>query len=244
MPKLPSWLVNTMEKVISNKIYAVEVVETKMLSSNLKCITFKGDFFDAKFVPGNEVLFRVNANEYRHYTLSAFDREKDTCEVIFYLNQQGPGYNFAANIQNGDHLKLIADRARVKYNEASNQHFFFGDETSMGLYESLGKKAVDEDVEYFGVLELQEENFDSVEHINLLIDVVPSDLSAPAKNAITWMDNMHPMCWEMWQNATFYLTGRAKSVQQFKKYLKQRGVRFSQIITMPYWEIGKVGGGA
>jgi len=244
MPKLPSWLVNTMEKVISNKIYAVEVLETKMLSSNLKCITFKGDFFDAKFIPGNEVLFRVNANEYRHYTLSAFDHENDTCEVIFYLNQQGPGFNFAANIQKGDHLKLIADRARVKYNEASNQHFFFGDETSMGLYESLEKKALDEEVEYFGVLELQEENFDSVDHINLLIDVVPSDLSAPAQNAITWMDNMHPMCWEMWQNATFYLTGRAKSVQQFKKYLKQRGVRFSQMITMPYWEIGKVGGGA
>jgi hypothetical protein len=61
MPKLPSWLANTMEKVISNKIYQVEVVETKMLSSNLKCVTFKGDFFDAKFIPGMEVLFRVNA---------------------------------------------------------------------------------------------------------------------------------------------------------------------------------------
>ena len=244
MPKLPSWLVNTMEKVISNKIYAVEAIETKMLSSNLKCITFKGDFFDAKFIPGNEVLFRVNANEYRHYTLSAFDKEQDTCEVIFYLNKQGPGYNFAANIQKGDSLKLIVDRARVKYNAESNQHFFFGDETSMGLYESLGKKAIDEDVEYFGVLELQEENFDSVDHINLLIDVVPSDLSSPAKNAINWMENMHPMCWEMWQNATFYLTGRAKSVQQFKKYLKQRGVSFNQMITMPYWELGKVGGGA
>ncbi|RQO78684.1 hypothetical protein DBR40_07030 [Pedobacter sp. KBW01] len=244
MPKLPSWLANTMEKVISNKIYQAEVVEIKMLSSNLKCVTFEGEFFDAKFIPGNEVLLRVNANEYRHYTLSGFDERNGTCEVIFYLNRQGPGHSLAVNIQKGDILKLIVDRARVKYNEASNQHFFFGDETSLGLYESLGKKAADEDVEYFGILELQEENFDSVDHINLLIDVVPSDLNAPAKNAINWMDNMHPLCWEMWQDATFYLTGRAKSVQQFKKYLKQRGVRFSQMITMPYWEIGKVGGGA
>ncbi|GGH13102.1 siderophore-interacting protein [Pedobacter zeae] len=244
MPKSPSWLNNTTETEVSNKTFHVEVAEIKMLSSNLKCVTFKGDFFDAGFIPGNVVLFKVSANDYRHYTLSAFDQEKDTCKVIFYLNQQGPGYNFAVNIQNGDRLELIADCARVKYNEASNQHFFFGDETSMGLYESLGKKAVDEEVEYFGILELQEENFDSVNHLNLLIDVVPSDLSAPAKNAITWMDNMHPLCWNMWQNATFYLTGRSKSVQQFKKYLKQRGVRFSQLVTMPYWELGKVGGGA
>lgn len=243
MPKLPSWLANTMEKVISNKIYQVEVVETKMLSSNLKCITFKGDFFDAKFIPGNEVLLRVNANEYRHYTLSSYDEANETCEVIFYLNRQGPGHILAVNIQKGDHLKLIVDRARVKYNEASNQHFFFGDETSLGLYESLGKKVLDEDVEYFGVLELQEENLNSVEHLKLLIDTVPSDVNAPAQNAITWMDNMHPLCWEMWQNATFYLTGRAKSIQQFKRYLKQRGVSFRQIVTMPYWEIGKVGGG-
>lgn len=243
MPKLPSWLANTMEKVISNKIYQVEVIETKMLSSNLKCVTFKGDFFDAKFIPGNEVLLRVNANEYRHYTLSGFDEAHETCEVIFYLNRQGPGHHLAVNIQKGDQLKLIVDRAKVKYNQASNQHFFFGDETSLGLYESLGKKVIDEDLEYFGVLELQEENLNSVEHLKLLIDAVPSDLNAPAKNAITWMDNMHPLCWEMWQNATFYLTGRAKSVQQFKRYLKQRGVSFRQIITMPYWEMGKVGGG-
>ena len=243
MPKLPSWLANTMEKVISNKIYQVEVVETKMLSSNLKCVTFKGDFFDAKFIPGNEVLLRVNANEYRHYTLSGFDEAHETCEVIFYLNRQGPGHHLAVNIQKGDHLKLIVDRAKVKYNQASNQHFFFGDETSLGLYESLGKKVIGEDLEYFGVLELQEENLNSVEHLKLLIDAVPSDLNAPAENAITWMENMHPLCWEMWQNATFYLTGRAKSIQQFKRYLKHRGVSFRQIITMPYWEIGKVGGG-
>jgi len=243
MPKLPSWLANTMEKVISNKIYQVEVVETKMLSNNLKCVTFKGNFSDARFVPGNEVLFRVNANEYRHYTLSGFDEANETCEVIFYLNNQGPGHSLAVNIQKGDHLKLIVDRAKVKYNEEANQHFFFGDETSLGLYESLGKKVMAEDVEYFGVLELQEENLNSVAQLKLLIDTVPADANAPAKNAINWMENMHPICWEMWQNATFYLTGRAKSVQEFKKYLKQRGVSFKQIITMPYWEIGKVGGG-
>jgi len=243
MPKLPSWLANTMEKVISNKIYQVEVVETKMLSSNVKSVTFKGDFLGAKFVPGNEVLFRVNANEYRHYTLSGFDDVRETCEVIFYLNRKGPGNGFAVNMQKGDLFRLIVDSAKVKYNEEASQHFFFGDETSLGLYESLGKKVIEQDVEYFGILELQEENLSSVEQLKLLIDTVPSDINAPAKNAINWMENMHPMCWEMWQNATFYLTGRAKSVQEFKKYLKHRGVSFKQIITLPYWEIGKVGGG-
>ncbi|WP_157255505.1 hypothetical protein [Pedobacter sp. Leaf216] len=243
MPKIPSWLANTMEKVISNKIYQVEVVGINMLNSNLKCVTFKGDFFDANFMPGNEVLFRVNANEYRHYTLSGFDEANETCEVIFYLNKQGPGHSLAVNIKKGDQLKLIADGAKVKYDEEANQHFFFGDETSLGLYESFGKKVMHEDVEYFGVLELMEENLSAVNQLKLLIDTVPADVNSPAKNAINWMDNMHPICWEMWRNATFYLTGRAKSVQAFKKYLKQKGVSFRQIITAPYWEMGKIGGG-
>lgn len=243
MPKLPSWLANTVEKIISNKIYAVEVLETQMLSNNIKSVTFKGDFLEANFIPGNEVLFRVNSNEYRHYTLSDYDKNEDTCKVIFYLNRQGPGNNWAVNIQKGDQLKMIVDKAKVKYNFESNQHFFFGDETSMGLYESLGKMALELDDEYFGILEVREENFPAVDGIKLLIDAVPSLENAPAENAVIWMENMHPKCWEMWKDATFYLTGRAKSVQRFKKYLKQKGVGFRQIITMPYWEIGKVGGG-
>ena len=242
MPKLPSWLANTVEKLISNKIVQVEVLEAKMLSHNIKSVTFKGDFYETEFIPGMEILFRVNANEYRHYTVSRFNREDQTCEVIFYLNRRGPGNAFAENIQCGDQLKLIIDKARVKYNNGSSQHFFFGDETSIGLYESLGKKAVEMDEEYFGILELDEENFEALNCIKLLIDAVPVDKNTPAERAIQWMENMHPKCWEMWQYATFYLTGRAKSVQQFKKYLKQRGVGFNQIITMPYWEIGKIGG--
>jgi len=242
MPKLPSWLANTVEKLISNKIYEVSVAETKMLSNDIKLVTFKGDFFDVSFTPGLEILFRVNANEYRHYTVSRFNREAQTFEVIFYLNRQGPGNVFATQIRTGDQLRLIVDQAHVGYKDGCNQHFFFGDETSIGLYESFAERAVDRDEEYFGILELDEHNFEALDRLKLLIDAVEVNKSFPAEKAIHWMENMHPKCWEMWKYATFYLTGRAKSVKQFKKYLKQRGVSFKQIITMPYWEVGKVGG--
>lgn len=85
------------------------------------------------------MLLRVNANEYRHYTLSGFDEAHETCEVIFTWTGKGPTSS-GCKYPKGDRLKLIVDRAKVKYNEASNQHFFFGDETSLGLYESLGKR--------------------------------------------------------------------------------------------------------
>jgi len=242
MPKLPSWLANTMEKMISNKIFEVEVADTRMLSNNIKEIILRGNFLDLDFIPGKEVLFRINSNEYRHYTLSDFDQEAGTCQIIFFLNRKGPGSSWAANIEMGNQLKFIADQAKVKYNFDSNQHFFFGDETSIGLYESFGKTAQGLDHECFGILEMNEENDQALANIDLLIDVVPSDLTSPAGNAIEWMENMHPKCWEMWENASFYLTGRGKSVQRFKKYLKERGVSYKQIQTTCYWENGKTGG--
>ncbi|MCX2432133.1 siderophore-interacting protein [Pedobacter sp. GR22-10] len=242
MPKLPSWLADTMEKIISNKIFEVEVADTRMLSNNIKAITFKGDFLDMDFIPGKEVLFRVNANEYRHYTLSDFDQETGTCRIIFFLNRKGAGSNWAENIKMGDHVKLIADQAKVKYHFDSNQHFFFGDETSIGLYESFGKTAQDLAQEYFGILEMNEENDQALAQLGLLIDVVPSNMISPAEHAIEWMKNMHPKCWEMWKGASFYLTGRGKSVQKFKKYLKEMGVHHKQIQTTCYWENGKTGG--
>jgi NADPH-dependent ferric siderophore reductase len=236
MPKLPSWLANTMEKIISDKIYPVMVAETKMLSQNFKLVTFEGDFLDADFVPGNEILFRINANEYRHYTLAGFDRASQTCTVIFYLNRKGQGNNWIINLQKGDQVKLIEDNGKVKYNFSSNQHFFFGDETSLGLYEWFGKVASERDQEYFGILEMHEDNYQALDQVDLLIDTVTSEMLAPAENAIIWMENMHPKCWEMWQDASFYLTGRAKSVHRFKKYLRERGVNTRQIQTMAYWE--------
>ncbi|WP_316802474.1 siderophore-interacting protein [Pedobacter nototheniae] len=241
MPKIPTWLANAVEKFISDKIHLVEIVKTEMISQDIKQITFKGDFFTADFAPGQEALFRINEHEYRHYTLSAFDKENGTCEILFYLNGKGEGSAWAKNLKIGESLKLIADKGKIKYDYEANQHFFFGDETSIGLYEWFKNVSQNLDHEYFGILEMQEENEESLRRIKLLLDAVPASQEEPASNAINWMDNMHPKCWEMWKDAKFYLSGRSRSVQKFKKYLRQKGVATKQITSIPYWEIGVLG---
>lgn len=241
MPKLPSPLANAIEKEIS-KVYEVTVENTIMLSDHVKKVILKGDFPDLDFVCGNEALFKINANESRHYAITDFSRETNTCQVIFYLNGKGIGSSWAMNLQTGDCLKFITDHAQIKYDFNASQHFFFGDETSIGLYESFGKITKNLGNEYFGILEMKEENHPALENIRLLIDVVPADTLFPAENAIEWMENMHPKCWEMWKDANFYLTGRSKSLQRFKQYLLNRGVEAAQIQSACYWESGRTGG--
>ena len=238
MPNLSPWLANTLEKVILNKIHEVTVAETVMLSDHLKQVTFQATN-ELDLVPGNGILIEVNVTEYRYYTIADFNREANTCQVIFYLKPQGLGSAWAKSVRKGDGLKFIIDQAEIQYEYHANQHFFFGDETSLGLYESFVKTAKNLEHEYFGILEMKEENHTALKNIKLLIDAVPSEVMFPAENAIEWMENMHPKCWDMWKGAKFYLTGREKSVQRFKKYLKNKGVGYPQIQSTPYLENGK-----
>lgn len=240
MSNLSPWLANTLEKVILNKLHTVTVAETAKLSNHLTQITFQVSN-ELELIPGNGVLIQVGVAEYRYYTISAFNREANSCQIIFHLNPQGMGSAWAKHVQIGDRLEFLVDQAEIQYDVHVNQHFFFGDETSIGLYESFGTIAKNLGHEYFGILELKEENHCALKNIKLLIDAVSSEVLFPAESAIEWMENMHPKCWEMWKGAKFYLTGREKSVQRFKIYLKNKGVNSLQIRSSFYWEKGRTG---
>jgi hypothetical protein len=62
-----------------------------------------------------------------------------------------------------------------------------------------------------------------------LVDSVPELPQQPAKNAIDWMEDMHPNCWMAWKNATFYLSGGATLINNFRQYLLQKKVTSQQI---------------
>jgi len=235
MSKITGWLVDPIEKIINDNIHTARVVQIEMLGKNIKKVSFTSNIDMGVFHAGSEVIFKVNVEDYRQFSVAGFDREIRLFEVIFYLNGNGYGNEFAKRIQTNQEFEFAIDQAKVKFNAGGNQHFFFGDETSLGLYECFGKAAMQNGGEYFGILEVDDENAEAVDHLILRIDTVASNTHVPAQNSITWMNNMHPKCWEMWKNATFYLTGKSQSVQAFKQYLKAKNVGLNQIVSMPYW---------
>ncbi|WP_443945172.1 hypothetical protein ACJVDH_19985 [Pedobacter sp. AW1-32] len=235
MSKTTGWLVDPIEKIINDNIHTASVVQIEMLGKNIKRVSFKCDAENTAFQAGGEIIFKVSAEDYRQFSISDFNVEKNIFQVIFYLSGSGYGNEFAKRIDLGNSFDFVIDNAKVKFNTHNDQHFFFGDETSLGLYECFGKVAMQSGGEYFGILEVEEENADAVDHLVLRIDTVSTNSSMPAQNALTWMDNMHPKCWEMWKDAAFYLTGKSSSVKRFKQYLKGKGVGLNQIVSMPYW---------
>lgn len=241
MGRLPKWLGNTLESVFSQVNHSVAVAETVFIAEKLKLVTFIGNLSKVDFTPGQKLAFLIQNNEYRRYTPAAFDREQGTCQVLFYLHDKGPGSKWAENLQKGEEVKLSSPGDGIKYDKNSGLHFFFGDESALGLFNCLKKTVELNDKEYFGVLELSDENYLWPDKLHLLVESVPPSESDPAANAITWMENMHPACWNTWQKATFYLAGSGASIQNFKKYLQRKGVQSRQIRTTVYWSEGKSG---
>lgn len=119
--------------------------------------------------------------------------------------------------------------ARQLYNKQATHHFFVGDESAVELFNALKTIALQNDHEYFGVLELHPEYEAVLAMLKLLVDSVPEMPRQPALNAIQWMEDMHPNCWMAWQNATFYLSGGTTLTSRFQQYLLKKNIASWQI---------------
>lgn len=241
MVQVKKWLSSTAQAMLSPWIYAVTVTEIQMLSNELKLVHFTGGFQKAGFRPGQDVLIKTEEGLLRHYTLASFNEQEGICSIIFHLHGNGPGSNWASNLKTGDTVKFAAVKRRNGYDEEATHHFFFGDETAVGCFEWFKNIALQNDQEYFGILEMKDENEWALSQLKMLIETVEPIQQAPAANAIQWIKNMHPNCWNNWKKATFYLAGRAASIQAMRKYLRECGIPSGKIRCSAYWADGKTG---
>jgi len=129
----------------------------------------------------------------------------------------------------GDNELTQLIQARQLYNKQATHHFFVGDETTVELFNALKEMVLKDGHEYFGVLELHPEYETVLTMLKLLVDSVPELPDQPAQNAIQWMEDMHPNCWKAWQHATYYLSGGATLIKNFRQYLLQKQVTSKQI---------------
>lgn len=115
------------------------------------------------------------------------------------------------------------------YDGEATHHFFFGDETALGLFHTYKEIALESSHEYFGVLELEPQYEADLQVLKLLVDSVPPAGDNSARNAIHWMEDLHPNCWKAWHRATFYLSGDDNLVESFRDYLLKKAVAPRQI---------------
>jgi NADPH-dependent ferric siderophore reductase len=240
VPRVPKWVADAMESVFSGQIRKVEVTEISYLNPYLKKITFKGDFANVKFKSGQAIAIRVNETNFRNYTPSYWDSELGVFQVVFHLHGNGPGSTYISNLQLNDTIAIVLPRGFELYKEAHKYHFFFGDETAIGLFQSLQQVIEENGQDYIGILELNKETLNFKINTNTGLEIVPASADK-AQSAISLLEQLPDRVWALWKDAAFYLMGNGKSIQKFRDALKEKGVNIRNIKTQPYWMEGKFG---
>jgi NADPH-dependent ferric siderophore reductase len=217
------------------------VTYTEYIAPRLKRVRFEGDFLRMPFFPGHAIGFRVGRHDFRHYTPVFADGENGICEVLFYLHGHGPGSRWAASLNAGQHAWL-SGTSQTRLLTDNHYHFFFGDETSLGLFRHMKNVIDDRGDEYLGILELDKDALHWPEVVGLSVEtVIRSGEYPPASEAISCLQELDERLWRNWKHATFYLAGSSASVRAFRLALIIEGVNDRAIKSCPYWAEGKHG---
>lgn len=241
MPNVPKWVANQMENLLSSKYLDIEVTETIRYNPEIKKITFRAELNHIDFYPGSSMIFRAGDRELRHYTPSAFDREKGTFEILFHIHGNGPGSKLADRLLPGDRLKVSAPGGRRLYDEDKAFHFFFGDETSLSFYDALLREINKNNQRIRGIFELNEINGNIPEGLGYDVNTVIRTPDEPAREAISLLEGRITVQPELFKESVFYLTGNVASVQKLRTVLKKHGINSKNIKLQGYWAEGSVG---
>lgn len=240
MPKVPKWVADAMESVFSGLNRKVIVSEIIYLNPFLKKIVFKGDLQSVKFKTGQAIVIRVDDTNFRNYTPSYWNSEEGVFEVVVHLHGNGPGSSYISGLNLNDTISISLPRGFDFYRKEHDYHFFFGDETTIGLFESLKERVEENGQNYLGILELNKDTLNYELKTKCIFDTVVSS-SDKAQNAILLLNNLPDHVWKLWKDGAFYLIGNGRSIQNFRKALKEKGVNSKNIVTQPYWVEGKIG---
>lgn len=218
------------------KLPLAEVSALTAVTPSIKIIELKGDFKKLNFSSGSYLSLTLNYIQTRKYTVSHLDKDKGTLEFIVYLHRNiGTGQNFMNQINVGDTISMNSLHANSNYLKLpTNTFVFFGDETSLGLASSLYEKWTEKSYKFLFLFELDEENKAVPEALGFEHTLVFSKKKTFRNERL--ISQLDPITDPQWKEAVFLLTGNAKSIQIFRKVIKDKTT--SKVYTRGYWVEG------
>ncbi|MDA3615219.1 FAD-binding oxidoreductase [Polluticaenibacter yanchengensis] len=232
---IPKWMGHLFEGYLRPNM---KITAITSLSPSVKKIRFEGNCTHMNFQVGYANVIRVSDTDYRNYTVADYRPDLGYLEMIFHIHGNGTGSMYIDHLRNGDEIFISTPRGHKVYDKNVNKHFFFGDETSLGVATSL-MNAVENNLHqtqfYF---ELHDENTGVPELLGLENCTVFSGKNLFCnKQEVSQLPIFQA---DDWRHANFILTGNTRSVQAFRSVLKQLNFG-NKIHAQGYWLKGKKG---
>lgn len=228
--KLPKWAADLTEKS-SSIMSDMKVLEVDYISPNIKKIRFQGDISRMNFQIGYTNIIRVSDTEFRNYTASYHNVREGILDIIFHIHGKGVGSQYIDALQPKDELRISIPRGKKMYDENIRQQFIFGDETSLGLACSILPILQKNKHQYQFYFELENENQNTPKILGLENYTVFPKTNTFKK--AQWISELPVFNTGEWNTASFILTGNIKSVQTFRKILKDQSR--ANITSQGYW---------
>ncbi len=231
---IPKWIGDLLENSVGP---SVTVLETVYITPAIKKICFQGNISKMNFLIGGASVIRVSDTEYRNYTIAYHNIEKGILEIVFNIHGNGVGSRYMDTLKTGDKIHISSPRGHKAYDPTVKQHFIFGDETSLGLACSLLPSLKENNHQFQFYFELDEENINAPQSLGLEnFTVFPKNNSFRNEK---WISDLPIVKASDWQTAKFILAANVKSVQTFRKVLKNTAT--GKIFAQGYWLEGKKG---
>lgn len=231
---IPKWIGGLFEGTLSPN---VKILQTAYISPQVKRIRFQGNVSKTSIQIGHANVVRVSDTEFRNYTVAYHDSNSGIMDIVFHIHGNGVGSQLIDRLAINDVLYISTSRGKKMYNADVNRQFIFGDETSLGFACSMLPSLKQNKHQFQFYFELNEENKDAPRLLGLEhYATFPKDNSF---NNEAWIRELPVFKTTDWQHANFILTGNVKSIQAFRKVLKEQ--KMGNILSQGYWLEGKKG---
>lgn len=231
---IPKWMSGLLESALN---YNATILQITNVSPQIKKIRFQGNLSKMNIQIGYANVIRVSKTEFRNYTIAHHDTKNDILDIIFHTHGNGVRSQYIDSLAINDQLYISPARGKKMYNPNVKKQFIFGDETSLGLACSMLSSLKQNKHQFQYYFQLDRENINAPHLLGLEhYATFPKNGSFANEN---WMRNLPIFETPDWLHANFILTGNVKSIQTFRKVLKEKKVE--NILSQGYWLEGKKG---
>ncbi|CAM3835048.1 siderophore-interacting protein [Paracidovorax anthurii] len=222
------------------------VVAVETLAGHFRLVMFQDDSLKGfDWIPGQKLQVAMgSALEARTYTPIEVDARSGKLRIIAYAHGSGPGSMWVKGLKPGDVCKAFGPSNSQDLRPSSTAMVLVGDETSIGLScaaaahrQSQGDRVLP--IQHFFEV-------DSKEQVQALLNRLP-DLGT-VQLYEREPDNVH---WDVMEHAiqsfvsdqaaNIVLTGRASSIQRFRRVLRPLKFPGKQLSSKAFWADGKRG---
>lgn len=215
------------------------VAACETIADRFRLITLEGPALAGiAWTPGQKLQIAMgSAFVARTYTPIEWDPIAGRTRILGYAHGDGPGSAWVRGLEPGDECDIFGPRHSLDLSAVAGPLALLGDETSIGLARALLSH------ERTGTVacHFEVDDVDANRRVMAHLGLDDAALSGRTDDGahITAIEAALPALHAA--GATFVLTGKASTIQQFRQALKRRAVPTTRIVAKAYWAPGKAG---